>query len=120
MQGTIFLHLSPQFLSHPFSPLPPLLNARLPTTHIAHHPSPPRTTPHNTTHTLHNVAPPQHTPLALGSAVATLRTFKAHSTNFTHNSPHHYTQSHNVVISGLTLVISTVHSSHNVAQSELT
>src|SRR5690554_7119773 len=52
----------------------PLLNARLTTTHIAHHPSPPRTTPHNTTHTLHNVAPPQHTPLALGSAVATLRT----------------------------------------------
>src|SRR5690554_5196056 len=71
-------HLS-SFLP-PFSPLPPLFNARLTTTHIAHHPSPPRTTPHNTTHTLHNVAPPQHTPLALGSAVATLRTQDAPQT----------------------------------------
>src|SRR5690554_2726430 len=123
MQGTIFLHLSPQFLSPPFSPLPPLLNARLPTTHIAHHPSPPRTTPHNTTHTLHNVAPPQHTPLALGSAVATLRTF--HTTNSTykplhHNSPQHCTQLHNVVKSSTNLVISTIHTSHNVVQSEIT
>src|SRR5690554_7141884 len=58
----------------PSSPLPPLFNARLTTTHIALPPSPPRTTPHNTTHTLHNVAQREHTPLALGSAVATLRT----------------------------------------------
>src|SRR5690554_5096966 len=70
----------------PFSPLPPLAQCPITTTHITHHPSPPRTTPHNTTHTLHNVAPPQHTPLALGSAVATLRTFKA--------LPHHFTTTH--------------------------
>src|SRR5690554_5713770 len=65
-------HLS-SFLPPLFAPTP-LLNARLTTTHIAHHPSPPRTTPHNTTHTLHNVAQREYTPLALGSAVATLRT----------------------------------------------
>src|SRR5690554_1565323 len=87
-------YFSAPFTSVPFSPLfapTPLLNARLTTTHIAHHPSPPRTTPHNTTHTLHNVAPPQHTPLALGSAVATLRTFKAPTSHFTtthHNTAH--------------------------------
>src|SRR5690554_4477963 len=119
-------YFSAPFTSVPFSPLfapTPLLNARLPTTHIAHHPSPPRTTPHSTTHTLHNVAPPQHTPLALGSAVATLRTFHAQQSTskpLHHNSPQHCTQSHNVVKSGLNLVISTIHTSHNVVQSELT
>src|SRR5690554_2204771 len=114
-------HLS-SFLPPLFAPTP-LLNARLPTTHIAHHPSPPRTTPHNTTHTLHNVAPPQHTPLALGSAVATLRTLHAPQSTYKplhHNSPQHCTQSHNVVKSGTNLVISTVHTSHNVVQSEIT
>src|SRR5690554_773744 len=61
MQGTIFLHLSPQFLSPPFFAPTPLLNARLPppTLHIRlHHPAPHRTTPHTHCTTLHSVSIP--------------------------------------------------------------
>src|SRR5690554_713944 len=96
MQGTIFLHLSPQFLSPPFSPLPPL--AQCPINHHPHCTSP-FTTPHHTTHTthtLHNVAQREHTPLALGSAVATLRTFKALKATFHTTSPQLTTTLHTV------------------------
>src|SRR5690554_5752884 len=44
MQGTIFLHLSPQFQSPPFSPLPP---CSMPDYHHPHYTSP-FTTPHHT------------------------------------------------------------------------
>src|SRR5690554_5635307 len=61
MQGTIFLHLSPQFLSPPFSPLPPcsMPDYPPPTLHITlHHPAPHRTTPHTHCTTLHHLSTP--------------------------------------------------------------
>src|SRR5690554_7489609 len=117
-------HLS-SFLP-PFRPYPPcsMPDYPPPTLHITlHHPAPHRTTPHTHHTTFHH----HSTPLSLW-AVLSLRsapqsTFHAPqstSNPLHHNSPQHCTQLHNVVKSSTNLVISTIHTSHNVVQSEIT
>src|SRR5690554_5780122 len=113
-------HLS-SFLP-PFRPYP-LAQCPITTTHITHHPSPPRTTPHTPhTHctTLHSVSIPLWLWAVLSLRSALSKHLKPPSTPLHHNSPQHCTQLHNVVKSSTNLVISTIHTSHNVVQSEIT
>src|SRR5690554_2181671 len=99
MQGTIFLHLSPQFQSPTFSPLPPcsMPDYPPPTLHITlHHPAPHRTTPHTHCTTLHHLSTPLWLWAVLSLRSAPQSTFKAlkatfHTTNHTFTTTHHNT-----------------------------
>ena len=84
-----------------FCPSPPFANCRFTPLTTLHHLPPPCTPLHNTTHTPHNVAQRQHTPLALGSAVATLRT-PTHSTSTYTHSTHNLSTNYPQVIHSCT------------------
>src|SRR5690554_5318501 len=117
---------------HLSSFLPPFRPSPLAQCPINHHPhcTSPFTTPHHTaqrhTHTSQRCTTSAY-PFGFGQCCryaphlnAPTDHLQRHSPQLHHNSPQHCTQSHNVVKSGLNLVISTIHTSHNVVQSEIT